>query len=397
MTVIPPIQDFETFERETLAMIMPPYVPKFGPIVWPDTFKPAQSYPWLVKGLIPDGEAVLKYGATQTGKSFSTQHLAFCVARGLPFFGHRVRRAGVIYCAFEGGKGFRRRQLAYAQEHGLTADSDIPMTVLTRRADLFSNDVDFDALCLEVDHYGSVLSQELGLIVLDTWSAATPGVDENAAKDVSKVRQRIMKIVDRFRCAVVVVHHKPASSDKPRGHTSLSADFETTIDVDWDGDARDDKGRRIRRAKLAKQREGEIDIEWRFVLAPVKLGVDEHGDEIVSCVVQDPEGGEQAAHGGKLSRPLSPDARVALSALRDAINDNGEAPISAMGLPRQILSVVRYEFWRRAVVGKLFEPDEDVTSDKARKRISRIGTELLDRKVIGRANPFVWIAREPSN
>lgn len=397
MTIMPTIQSFEDFERETLAMILPPYVPKFGPLTWRDNFRPGASYPWLVKGIIPEGEAVLMFGATQTGKSFATQDLCLCIARGIPYFGHKTRRAGVIYLAFEGGKGFRKRQLAYAQHHGLDAETDVPMVVLTKRADLFSNDIDFTAICIEIDHLAGAMSQGLGLIVLDTWSAATPGSNENASEDVSKVRQRIMRLADKFKCSIIVVHHKPASSDKPRGHTSLSADFETTIDVDWDGDARDGNGRRIRRAKVAKQREAETDVSWKFVLASVELGRDEDGDAITSCVVEQPsDGGAQSTGGGRFGKPLSTDAKVALQALREALAEHGEAPLSAMGLPRQITSVVKYEFWRRAVTGKLFEPDEDVATDKARKRISRLGSELLEKRAIGRANPFVWILREPS-
>lgn len=397
--IIPPIQSFEDFERETLALILPPYVPKFAPITWRDTFAPAQSYPWLVKGVIPCGEAVLKFGATQTGKSFSTQHLSFCIARGLPFFGRRVKRAGVVYVAAEGGKGFRRRQLAYARHHGLGPDDDIPMVVLTRRPDLFTNDADFDAICVEIDHYAATLSHELGLIVLDTWSAATPGVDENAAKDVSKVRQRIMRMVDRFKAAVIVVHHKPASSDKPRGHTSLSADFETTIDVDWDGDARDARGRRVRRAKVAKQREGDTDLEWRFVLAPVRLGTDEEGDEITSCVVEDPEGDVPAGDrtGSGVARPMRPELRIALQCLRDALAEHGEPPIAALHLARSVPAVVHYDYWKRLLVSRVFNPEEATVASTVRSKIKRIGDELLARNVIGKENPYIWIVREPSN
>jgi AAA domain len=416
MSLIDKIRTYtaEEFERETLAMILPPYVPKFGPITWRDTFTESEGYSYLVKGIIPDGEAALVYGAPQVGKSFETEHLANCVARGVPFHGFKTRRAGVVYCAFEGGKGFKRRQRAYALAHGLTAESDLPIVVLTRRADLFSNDIDFNALVIEIEHYASIMPIELGLIVLDTWSASTPGADENAAKDVSKVRQRIMKIVERFRAAVIVVHHKPKGGSTPRGHGSMTGDFETTIDVDWEGEDRDARGRGtlrdgyeprgrvIRRALVTKQREGLDEVEWTFVLRQVEIGTDADGDRLTSCVVEDPIDAAPGAapqperNSQGTATPLRARSRIALQCLRDALGEHGEPALAAMNLPRGSI-VVHYDFWKRRLLSRIFDPGEDQNASTVRSTIKRIGDELLSRGIIGKENPYIWIVREPSN
>lgn len=404
------ILSFEEFEAETLALITPPYVSKFGAVTWRATFAEVEAYTWVIKGIIPDGEATLVYGAPQVGKSFLVEDMANCIARGLDYYGHRVMAGGVVYVAAEGGKGFRKRQRAYADHHALTAEHEIPITVLTKRVDLFSNDVDLQALILEIAHFAGTYLVPLRLIVLDTWSAITPGAKENASEDVSKVRKRVMALVERFRCAVIVVHHKPKDGSSPRGHGSLTGDFETTIDCDWEGDDRDDRGRgvlrdaegrRMRRAKLVKQREGDSDISWPFVLRSIKLGLDEQGDPITSCICEAPVDREGNAQDGEAKapepkgRPLSPTSRIALQCLVDAINEKGEAPIAALAseVPAGT-RVVHYHYWKRRMIERMFDPDEDPGTAKSRKRIQRVGDDLLLRKLIGKENPFVWLGEK---
>lgn len=372
-----------------------PYQARFGPLAWRDVFAAAPSYPWLVKGLIPEREAVLMYGSPQTGKSFLSQDIALSIARGLPAFGRAVRRAGVIYCAWEGGRGFRKRQLAYALHHRLGPEDDVPMIVLTKRADLFG-DADFDPLCLEIDEMARKLSAPLGLIVFDTWSAMTPGANENASEDVSKTRARVVQAIDRFGCANLTIHHKPAGGGKPRGHTSLVGDFESTIDVDWAEGVVDMHSRRVRSAEITKQREADTGPIGRFILQPVTLGHDEDGDEIKSCVVGVPEEANGAASPGPAKRRLNDRAKIALQALRDALGEYGEPAPTMLNLPYG-MQVVRYERWRDLAHRRIFDPGEDATPAALKKAMQRVGEELMAKRVIAKDNPFVWIVREPSD
>jgi hypothetical protein len=372
----------------------PPYQPRFGPLAWRDVFATAPSYPWIVKGLIPEREAVLMYGAPQTGKSFISQDLALSIARGLPVFGRTARRAGVVYCAFEGGRGFRKRQLAYAIHHRLGPEDDVPMIVLTKRADLFG-DADFDPLCLEIDEMARRLSAPLGLIVFDTWSAMTPGANENASEDVSKTRARVVLAIERFGCANLTIHHKPAGGGKPRGHSSLVGDFETTIDVDWAEGGPDLHNRKIRTADMTKQREEGQGLLGRFVLQPVTVGHEEDGSEITSCVVCEPEelGGDASPKPGR--KRLSDRARIALQALRDALRDSGEPAPATLHLPYGA-QVVRYEQWRDLCQRRIFNPGDETTPGALRQAMHRIGEELTAKRIIAKDNPFIWILREPS-
>jgi hypothetical protein len=386
-----------------------PFRSKFGATSWADVFRPRTPYQWLVKGIIPELEAVLIYGAPQTGKSFETQNMALHIARGLEFHGRRVKQSGVVYCAFEGGKGFLNRQHAYALHHSLGADAPIDMVVLTKRADLFSDDVDTDALIVEIKHHGSNFRNPLGLVVLDTYSAATPGANENASEDVSKVKARVMRIVEQCQCTVIVVHHKPASGGRPRGHGSLTGDFETTIDVDWKFAPRnnpkapeeklyDSDKRPIRRVEVTKQREGEQGVAWEFVLCQVETGTDSDGDKITSCVVARPnEKPDEAAEEGDNRYRANDGEKLFLRALRRALTTYGEPPDPSAGYGIDVSLVVDYakvkeEYSRLAPQD---EADAKKLAERLKKALQRARTSLTNAGVIGSDNPLIWWTGKP--
>lgn len=419
---ISPILDFETFQRETLARIQPEFRSKFGARTWRDTFhSTGREYEWLVKGIIPSREAVLIYGASQTGKSFETQNLAMHVARGIDFNGRRTKKAGVVYCAFEGGKGFDSRQRAYAQHHGLGPDDDVDMVVLTRRADLFSDDVDINDLIAEIQHWAGTFTTDLGLVVLDTWSAATPGADENAGKDVSKVRQRVMRIVSELNTAVIVVHHKPAGGGRPRGHGSLTGDFETTIDIDWvtqsgtradaprgpQNAVRDEDKRPLRTAIVTKQREGEQGLSWKFVLRQVKISTDADGDPVTSCVSVLPAGvgAEERDAPASSSGPaktedgrfiLKPNLATAFRALSSAIGEKGREAPPKIRAPAKTLCVTLSD-WRDEYERIAAGEDEDPTKlkERVKKARDRAAERLLLSGFIGKDGDWVWRTGKP--
>lgn len=418
---VSPIMDFETFAAETLALMTPEFHSKFGALPWRETFQSSgREYEWLVKGIIPAREAVLIYGAPQTGKSFETQNLAMHVARGLDFQGRRTKKAGVVYCAFEGGKGFRSRQIAYATHNEIGADADIDMVVLTRRADLFADDTDINALIEEIRHWSETFTDPLGLVVLDTFSAATPGADENAGKDVSRVKARVMRIVAELNTAVIVVHHKPAGGGRPRGHGSLTGDFETTIDIDWVTESgtradaprgpqnavKDGDRRPLRAATVTKQREGEHGLSWKFVLRQVKIGQDGDGDPITSCVSTLPAGlvaeqrdsadatGPAKTADGRFI--LKPNLAVAFRALTTALGEKGRPPPAHVRIQPGTLCVTLSD-WRdeyeRLAAGE--DEDPEKLKERVKKARDRAAERLALSGFIGKDGDWVWRTGKP--
>ncbi len=99
---------------------------------------------------------------------------------------------------------------------------------------------------------------------------------------------------------MLLVHHKNASGTKARGHTSMFADVENVLDISLVTTGpektavplKDVNGRKVREAVVTKLKDGEDGVSFRFVLESVRLGIDEDGDPVTSCVVSLPDMGE---------------------------------------------------------------------------------------------------------
>lgn len=376
-----------------------PRVSKFGRIDWADQDQPGLTeYEWWVKGVVPKRESIAVVGATQTGKSFESFNLCMHIAQGIDYRGARTKQGLVVYCAPEGGKGFRDRMRGYRQHHGLPL-KDIPMVVLTRRFDLFSNENDLKELIAEIAAIKTEWPKhELALVAIDTYSAVTPGLKENTSEDISRVRQRIAQLERELGCGTLFVDHTNAVGDKVRGHTSKTADIETQLNVEWvmrrDGKdlvhVEDEDRRRVRRLTIFKQREGESGKHWDFVLKRIDVRKDADGDWITTCVSIDPrreaqqepeqKNNRQRAAGGGFW--LRTDNQLNLfKAMLRALDEKGVPPLASLNLPPSVTKVVKWfdvaaEYRRLVPIEDNEKPE--TYRDKIKKRL-RDARELMIR------------------
>jgi hypothetical protein len=408
MNAIPSIKSFEQFERETTALIQP-FKSRFGAIPWHERHAPrASKHEWLVKNVITRGEQAMLVGASQSGKSFLAIDIGMAVARGTPWFGNKTRKGLVIYQAGESAKGVRDKRIpAYEEHHGLKGDNSLPFVLLTLPIDLYASDEDCDALIAECRYWEEQYPDfKLELLVIDTFSAATPGADENGSKDVSSIRRRCKKLELALGCTVLLVHHKNAAGTKARGHTSMFADVENVLDVSLveveagkSGKnpivAKDANGRKIREAVVTKLKDGDADKRFRFVLPQVKIGADEDGDELTSCVVDLPD--EGALAGIERDKPqdakkLSDRVYNYFICVQEAIQEHGEAPPDGIKLPGGI-RVVHKDKVRDAFAKKWMgeEPEGEKRDAALRQARKFCGEKLVALGLIGISNPWVWL------
>lgn len=365
---------------------------RFGGQRWEDIGMPgSQKYEWLIEDIIPKGEAVLIFGDSGTGKSFSTFDMSMCVARGLPFYGRNVESGLVIYVAAEAGKGFSKRKLAYAMHHQLDREP-LPFYLMTKRPDFFGSDTDVDLLIGEIKAVAKTYRQKLALIVLDTMSAISPGMNENASADVSRVRSRIVRINDEFPdAAIIVIHHKPKGGSTPRGHGSLTGDYETNIEFSTT-ELKNSEGLPIHEAKGIKQREGKKGQTWRFVLPVVEVGRNKWGNPETSCVAVPYDGSPLAAiYGFRANKG----ELAFMEALFEALNEKS-VPAPA-GLPASITRAVPLVDVRAKMRERYIQSDEDSSKadNRFRQAFKRAGDALKAGKVIGYRDPVVWYTGKP--
>lgn len=393
----------------------PPYQSKFGAVSPADLFTAATvPYRWLIRDILPANERVLVYGDTGSGKSFATLDMFMSVVRGVDYQGKKTKQVGGIYCAFEGGKGFRQRVEAYFKGHGITPNVDDSWRILTRPADLFNSPAALKDLQDEIAHWASVFKIPLGLIVVDTISASSPGMKEEDGSHMGQYLANARSLGEPYGATTVPVHHKPKGGDTPRGSGKLTADLETAIEVYFAPDkAVDENGRQIRECKIIKQREGEAGKTWRFVLQGVPVGYYEDGTEFRSCFVCPPGGIERPkgfrgfeTRGRETTamqalfaalrmqgQPLPPEIRLA---------NGGEPSVGIMSNGQQL--AVQWAAWRNAYmaldIDNASSDDERARFGRAKSAIAYVGPKLVGYKLIQNVtttnnDSWIWWTGKP--
>lgn len=188
---------------------------------------------WLAEGLIGKGDLVVLTGEPNVGKTFVALWLAAHLLRGDGAVGGRFPIKSVAKVAYACGEkwgGFVARcraALADAEVtpgQNLVVFKDVPQ--LFRDTDGAVTQDRFE------DELRDLMPQGVDLLIVDTLSAATLGMDENAAGDMKSVVHATKGLRDRLGCAVLLLHH-PAKGRKTglRGSGVLEGAADAIINV----------------------------------------------------------------------------------------------------------------------------------------------------------------------
>jgi hypothetical protein len=396
------------------------FASRLGAVRFRDLDLPGPEHDYLIKGILTRGERSLLVGPSGAGKSFVATDLSWCVATGSEFLGRRVRRGLVVYQAGEGARGLKKRLRAIRKEKAVDPNQNVPFVLLTSPVDLYASDADTQALIKEIDQWSSLYRAEenvpLELVVIDTLSAATPGANENASEDMSKILTRCALIAKHCNCHVMLVHHLNAAGSKPRGHSSLFANIENAIEVAItertvtveraDGSTFQ---RPVHSAKVTKQKDDESGTAWDFALKRVVLGKDMDGDDISSCVVvgtkDDGEvtvaGAERTSGEGKGGFKLTKQEGMFFECVLDALAEHGINPPPPLQLPESIGKVVDYEHVKAMMTRRMLREDDNTEDGRKRHRerlksaLRRARETLTKYKIVGTDSPYIWHTGKP--
>lgn len=252
---------------------------------WFDDIEPSLTDAYLVKGVLADGAMSVVYGPSNSGKTFFALDLAFHIATETPWRGLKVKGAGVLYLAAEGGRGVLNRVAALKSHTGVC---DVPLAVKRAGLDLLHKEADLQTV---YDLAQAVQARKEGaplIIVIDTLSRIMAGGDENSAADMTALIRNIDAIREATGAHIMLVHHTGKDTAKgARGHSSLRAATDTEIEVQNEDGAR--------AAMVTKQRDYQGGECFAFELKSIELGHDQDGDEVTSCVVEATDSDEYKA------------------------------------------------------------------------------------------------------
>lgn len=230
-------------------------------------FASAQRVEWHIKHVLPKRGLIVIYGEPGSSKSFFALDMVAHVARGLEWRGHKVRQANVAYIAAEGVAGFGNRLAAYAKHNEIALD-DLPVFV---RGGAFELKEDYLPACDEINAISDV-----GLVVIDTLAAVTPGGNENTSEDMGAAIDAAQRIIEATGASVILIHHTN-NQGALRGWSGLRGAVDNQVRIEnKDG---------LRTAHIEKQKEGQDGTAYGYRLKVVELYTDEDGDAVTSCAV----------------------------------------------------------------------------------------------------------------
>jgi putative DNA primase/helicase len=342
--------------------------------LWLEDTAPATGTDYLVKGVLGRGRTAVVVGPPGGGKTFFVMDLVGHVAATLPWRGRRTRLALIVYVAAEAGPSIGARAYAWRMRHiSEVREHRVPFLIVPRTFNLLEHG-QVDALIALVEDAANELGIDPGQVVFDTLSRTIPGADENSSEVMGAVVGAGDRIREQLGAGSLFVHHTPKSNAQtPRGHGALLAAADTAISVV------------DRVAALEKARDGISGERFPFDLEVVDLGHDEDGDALSTCIVKALEPGPETPHKSRLT-----DAeRIALDALREAIEERGENLPASSVIPTGRRGV-RADAWRAAFKRRYGEagPRSDEAASKAFQR-AREG--LIADRIVGSQQPWLWI------
>ena len=171
---------------------------------------------YLIDELVPVRGLVDIWGKPKCFKSFVTLDMMLHVAMGWEYHDRSVRQGAVVYCAFEGAHGYKKRVEALRRHYKIAEDTHVPLYIMPGQANLIKDHVRLIADLKA--HLGEVIPVA---VVLDTLNKSLNG-SESKDVDMSAYLRAAEVIRDAFGCVVIIVHHCGFEGTRPRGHTSLT-------------------------------------------------------------------------------------------------------------------------------------------------------------------------------
>lgn len=331
-------------------------------------FSPSCSY--LVKGWFGKGQTSLVFGPSNVGKSFFAFDLAYHVALGQEWYGARVREGRVLYIATEGQSGQRPRVEALRKYKGFPPGFDEFRWLFYPGIVNLHNPEVADKLAKIIE------DEEFQLIIVDTLAMALGEGSENDNTTITAFLSSLSKLRAVSKDVhIMLIHHTGKDKGRgARGHSSLRAAVDTEVFLDRSGQSIT--------VTPTKQRDLAAAKSLSLMLKTVDVGVDDDGDTVTSCVLQ------EAAASALISfqKPLSDKEQQVLDCLVQAIEDHGVPHPEPALVPER---VVNMECWKREC--RHLELSQGQSKDANRKALGRARDALIESGHVREEHDLVWV------
>jgi hypothetical protein len=207
-----------------------------------------KAAPAIIEGLLYRLGVVVLYGKAGIGKSYVTVDLAMSIACDRPeFHGRPLKAKGlrVALLLYEGEYAIPRRMLAWMKEHGTRPAPD--RLLLRYNLAKLQDEQGFAAL------RDDLLRVRADIVIVDTFGAATAGLDEDRAKDMAPIVERLRDLARSLNGMCLLVAHPPkGNAETVRGSGVLEANTDGLIAVREEDEGISLVARKVRAGAAAK-------------------------------------------------------------------------------------------------------------------------------------------------
>jgi KaiC/GvpD/RAD55 family RecA-like ATPase len=263
--IVPPAND-------NINAPKPKAPPKPQPIELLGDEAPGEYPDPLVEGLIDEGAAVLLVGAPKAGKSHAAYAIAHAVATGRPLAGRHVEAGGVLYIQYEGFAGMRSRRAALRIKHG----SEGALAFWKATGNIL-HPAHQDLVVVQIKEAERRLGRRIALVVVDTVSAAAPGLKQNDAGEVSAALEAFKAKVLAPDRALLIIHHTPKEGTDPAGSYVFKANVDGVLRVEKMAGG-------VRKLIAADMRDHAEGNDLQFCIESVRVGTTRRGRPVDSAV-----------------------------------------------------------------------------------------------------------------
>ena len=339
----------------------------------PDALQQQTANSYFVKGIIAPREMSVWYGQPGSGKSFEMLYISYAIAQGKAVLDKRVQQAPVLYLALEATTGITKRIRALVQDQGICADFHYIAEPIN-----FSDDAMNANLIAAIEHFG------VKVLVIDTMARALQGGDENSSQHMGAFINAVDEIKNKTGCHVAIVHHSGKNdSAGMRGHSSLLGATDVAVEING-------KTGETHTAKIVKNKEDVSGTVFGFNLNVVELGLDEDGDPVTTCLVEETEAPAKKSDNEKLT-PMQKGYLQDIENLMagDATNVQTVTPHAGM---RPQKCITREQLRHHlAKVGRFTVPIGEPLANKDRAALKRNLEALRDKDRIGISEDYIWL------
>jgi AAA domain len=339
--------------------------------------KPGPEQLYLVDELIPAKGLVDIWGKAKCFKSFVTHDMMLHIAMGWEYRDRSVRQGAVVYCAFEGGHGYKKRCEALRRHYQIDDDTFVPLYTMPGHANLIK-----EHARLIADIRAQLGEVKPAAVVLDTLNKSFMG-SESKDQDMGDYVRAAEAIRDTFDCVVIIVHHCGLDETRPRGHTSLPGAVDAQLAVIREGWRST--------VTVEMMRDGPEDTVVTSVLKPIDVGEDEAGKTLTSLVVLPAEALAEAPKNRWRGALLG----IFRQSLCEAVlNSERTIAVGSAQVRAADLEAVRAEFYRTYVAkGDTAEQKQNARRMAFYRCVEKAqALHLIGTRVLTDDTTLVWLA-----